>query len=109
MVAELHASRKMVEKYAQMAAQNRIRSEENSCLQDEKNAVLSYQNRLRDKFTEAMEKGTGLFRGVSWDASSLGKASAKSSRSSIGNVVPISTRSWRWGLARSRATRPSKS
>ena len=88
MMAELHASRKMVEKYAQMGAQNRISSEENGCLQDEKNAVLSYQNRLRDKFTEAMEKGTGLFRGVSWDASSLGKALSEIFKKLYGNVVP---------------------
>ena len=88
MVAELHASRKMVEKYAQMGAQNRISSEENSCLQDEKNAVLNYQNRLRDKFTDAMEKGTGLFRGVSWDASSLGKALSEIYKKLYGNVVP---------------------
>lgn len=88
LVAELHASRKMVEKYSQMAAQNRISHEENSCLQDEKNAVLNYQNRLRDKFTEAMEKGTGLFRGVSWDASSLGKALSEIYKKLYGNVVP---------------------
>jgi hypothetical protein len=78
----------MVEKYSQMAAQNRINHEENSCLQDEKNAVLNYQNRLRDKFTEAMEKGTGLFRGVSWDASSLGKALSEIYKKLYGNVVP---------------------
>jgi hypothetical protein len=88
MVAELHASRKMVEKYAQMGAQNRISSEENSCLQDEKNAVLGYQNRLQDRFTEAMEKGTGLFRGISWDASSLGKALSEIYKKLYGNVVP---------------------
>lgn len=87
-VAELHASRKMVEKYAQMGAQSRISPEENSCLQDEKNAVLRNQNRLRDKFTEAMEKGTGLFRGVSWDASSLGKALSEICKKLYGNVVP---------------------
>lgn len=87
-IVERHASRKMVEKYSQMAAQNRISHEENSCLQDEKNAVLNYQNRLRDKFTEAMEKGTGLFRGVSWDASSLGKAMSEIYKKLYGNVVP---------------------
>jgi hypothetical protein len=87
-VADLHASRKMVEKYSQMGAQNRISPEENACLQDEKNAVLSYQNRLRDKFTETMEKGTGLFRGVSWDASSLGKALGEIYKKLYGNVVP---------------------
>src|SRR5262249_22692579 len=88
MVADLYASRRMVEKYSQMAAQNRISPEENACLQDEKNAVLSYQNRLRDKFTETMEKGTGLFRGMSWDASSLGKAVGEIFKKLYGNVVP---------------------
>lgn len=88
LVAELHASRKMVEKYSQMAAQNRISQEENACLQDEKNAVLNNQNRLRDKFTEAMERGTGLFRGVSWDASSLGKALSEIFKKLYGSVVP---------------------
>jgi len=33
MVAEFHASRKMVEKYAQMAAQNRISSEDRTNLE----------------------------------------------------------------------------
>ena len=88
MVAELHASRKMVEKYAQMAAQNRISPEENSCLQGEKTAVLNYQNRLGEKFTEAMERGTGLFRGVSWDASSLGKTLSEIYKKLYSNVVP---------------------
>jgi hypothetical protein len=78
----------MVEKYSQMAAQNRISHEENSCLQDEKNAVLNNQNRLRDKFTDAMEKGTGLFRGVSWDASSLGRSLSEIYKKLYGNVVP---------------------
>lgn len=87
-VAELHASRKMVEKYAQMAAQSRISPEENSCLQDEKNSVLNYQNQLGDKFTEAMEKGTGLFRGVSWDASSLGKTLKEIFKKIFDKVVP---------------------
>jgi hypothetical protein len=88
LVADLYASRRMVEKYSQMGAQNRISPEANACLQDEKNAVLNYQNRLRDKFTEAMEKGTGLFRGVSWDASSLGKALSEIYKKLYGNVVP---------------------
>jgi hypothetical protein len=88
LVAELHASRKMVEKYDQLRAQNRISAEESSCLDAEKKAVLNNQNRLRDKFTEAMEHGTGLFRGVSWDASSLGKTLNEIYRNLYGNVVP---------------------
>lgn len=88
LVAELFASRKMVEKYAQMASQSSISPDQNSCLQDEKNAVLNYQNRLSDKFTDAMERGSGLFRGVSWDASQLGKSLGEIFKKLYGNVVP---------------------
>lgn len=88
MVGEFHASRSMVEKYTQIAAQGSIGAEENACLQDEKSAVLSYQKRLQDKFREAMEQGTGLLRGVSWDASSLGKSLVEICRNLFGKVVP---------------------
>ena len=40
-VAQLHASRRMVEKYDQLRAQNKITSEEATCLQDEKNTALN--------------------------------------------------------------------
>jgi hypothetical protein len=73
LVAQLYRSEKMVEKYDQLRAQSKISREEAACLQDEKNAVLNYQSRLRDKLVEALEKGTGMFRGVGRDASSLGK------------------------------------
>jgi hypothetical protein len=88
LVSELHASRKMVEEYDQLRSQNKITSEEATCLQDEKNAVLGYQNRLRDKLTEAMERGTGLFRGVARDASSLGKTLGEILKKLFGQVVP---------------------
>src|SRR5262249_55270713 len=47
-VDQLHASRKMVEKYDQLRAQNKITTEEATCLQDEKTSALTYQSRLRD-------------------------------------------------------------
>jgi hypothetical protein len=87
-VAQLHASRKMVEKYDQLRAQNKIAPDEATCLQDEKNAVLGYQSRLHDKLTQTMEKGTGLFRGVAWDAASLGKNLSEILKKLLGNVVP---------------------
>ena len=64
----------MVEKYDQLRAQNKISPDEATCLQDEKNAVLTYQSRLRDKMVDAMEKGTALFRGIAWDGADLGKS-----------------------------------
>ena len=89
LVAQLFASRKMVEKYDQLRAQSKITPDEATCLQDEKNFVLNYESRLRDKVTEAIERGTGMFRGVARDASSLGK-----------NLGEIIKKSW------SRSSRP---
>jgi hypothetical protein len=56
-----------------LRAQNKITTEESTCLQDEKNAVITYQSRVQDKLTQVMEKGTGLFQGVAGEAASLGK------------------------------------
>jgi hypothetical protein len=88
LVAQTCASRKMVEKYDQMRAQSKINADEATCLQDEKNAVLNYESRLRDKLTEAMERGTGLFRGISRDASSLGKSLGEILKKHYGHAVP---------------------
>jgi hypothetical protein len=87
-VAQAHASRKMVEKYDQLRAQNKITNEEATCLQDEKTTALTYQTRLRDKIIEALEKGTGLFRGVSRDGADLGKSLSEILKKLFGQVVP---------------------
>jgi len=88
LVAELHASRKMAEKYDQLRARNVISPDEAICLQDEKNTALNHESRLSDKLTEAMESGTGLFRGVARDASSLGKNLGEILKKVYGHVVP---------------------
>ena len=88
LVAQTFASRKMVEKYDQMRAQSKINADEATCLQDEKNAVLKYESRLGDKLSEAMERGTGLFRGVARDASSLGKSLGEILKKLYGYAVP---------------------
>ena len=59
LVGQLHASRKMVDKYNQLSAQQKISPDEATCLQDEKSSKNGYETRLRDKLTEAMERGTG--------------------------------------------------
>jgi hypothetical protein len=88
LVAELFASRKMVEKYDQLRAQNKITPDEATCLQDEKTTVLNYQSRLRDKLVVAMESGTGIFQGKKWDASALGKNLSEIVKKLLGKVVP---------------------
>jgi len=88
LVAQLHASRKMVDKYNQLSAQQKISPDEASCLQDEKNSKNGFETRLRDKLTEAMERGTGMFRGVQKDASALGKSLSEILKKLFNQVVP---------------------
>jgi hypothetical protein len=88
LVAQLHASRKMVDKYSQVSAQRRISADETTCLQDEKNSKNTFETRLRDKLTEAMERGTGMFRGVQKDASALGKGLSEILKKLFGQAVP---------------------
>lgn len=88
LVGQLHASRKMVDKYNQMSAQQKISPDEATCLQDEKNSKNGYETRLRDKLTEAMERGTGMFRGVQKDASAFGKGLSEILKKLFSQVVP---------------------
>ena len=88
LVAQLFASKKMVEKYDQLRVQNKITSDEATCLQDEKNLVLNYEARLQDKVIESLERGTGMFRGVARDASSLGKNLSEIIKQFLDQVVP---------------------
>ncbi len=88
LVAQLHASRKMVDKYNQLSASQKISPDEATCLQDEKNSKNGYETRLRDKLTEAMERGTGMFRGVQKDASALGKGLGEILKKLFGQAVP---------------------
>ena len=88
LVAQLYASRRMVEKYDQLRAQSKITHEEATCLQDEKNAVMGFESRLQAKFIEALQKGTGMFRGVARDAASLGRTLTEIIRKLLDQVVP---------------------
>jgi hypothetical protein len=88
LVAQLHASRKMVDKYNQLSAQQKISPDEASCLQDEKNTKNGFETRLRDKLTEAMERGGGMFRGVQKDASALGRGLGEILKKLFSQVVP---------------------
>jgi len=88
LVSQLFASKKMVDKYDQLRAQSKITTDEATCLQDEKNIVLNYESRLHDKVIEALEKGTGMFRGVARDASSLGKNLGEIMKKLLDQVIP---------------------
>src|SRR5262249_39104982 len=73
---------------SQLSAQQKISGDEGSCLDQEKTAKTVYETRLRDKLTEAMERGTGMFRGVQRDASALGRVLSEILKKLLGQVVP---------------------
>lgn len=88
LIANLHASQQMVAKYDQLRAQNRITSQEASCLQDEKNRVIRLRGRLRTAVLQALQAGTGLFQGVAKDGSALGKTAPEIFKRLFDWVVP---------------------
>src|SRR5262249_210555 len=88
LIGELHASRRMVDKYNQLSAQQKISPDYATCLQDEKNSKNGFETRLRDKLTEAMERGSGMFQGVQRDAASLGRGLSESLKKLLDEVMP---------------------
>lgn len=88
LIAQVHASKRMVDKYSQLAALQRISPDEAACLGDERTAKNTYESRLRDKITEAMERGSSLFRGVQRDGSALGKGLSEVLKKLFSHVVP---------------------
>jgi hypothetical protein len=72
-VGEVVRSRQMVTQYELLRGQGKITPEEAACLANEKNEAMRFQGRLREQLSQALVGGTGFFRGVSKDGSSLGK------------------------------------
>lgn len=71
---ELFRSREMIGEHERLAAQGKLTPEETSCLVEEKNRRERYQRELRTKLTQALQSGSGFFRGVQRDGSSLGQS-----------------------------------
>ena len=88
LVVSLFASRSMVSKYNQMRAQNKINNEEAAALASEKAEEDRLARRLREKMTEALTHGQGIFRGVLRDASDLGKTLPEIIKRLLDNAIP---------------------
>lgn len=88
MVADYHASGQMIAKYQQIQAQNKISPDEAASLAAERNEHNRLKSRLRDKVTEALASGRGVFRGVTKDASDLGRTTSEMFRNLYEWVVP---------------------
>lgn len=88
LVTELFRSREMVSEYDRLGAQQRLTSEEASCLSDEKSRRDRVQKNLRYKLLLSIEGGATFFRGVQTDATTLGKTLTEALHGSLDRAVP---------------------
>jgi hypothetical protein len=86
---QLYASRQMISKYSQLSAQGRMIGEYSAPLESEKREEARFRDRLREKMLEALGSGQGIFRGVTKDASDLGKTPAEMFRQLFDYAVPM--------------------
>lgn len=87
-VAELYRSKQMTAKYEQLRAQNKIKPEESASLSNEKLEASRREYDLKTLVTQAMQKGTGFFDGVSKPGVDLGKTASESLRAMLDYAVP---------------------
>lgn len=71
-IKELYRSREMVITREHIAAQGKLTTDELSCLSEEKVRKDQLHRELKSKFVNALQIGTGFFKGVEKDVSSLG-------------------------------------
>lgn len=88
LVTSYFASGQMISKYQQIQSQNKINNEEAASLAAERNDHGRLKSRVRDKLSEAVGSGRGIFRGVTKDASDLGKTTPEIFRNLYEWVVP---------------------
>jgi hypothetical protein len=72
-IEELYRSSAMIKKHEQLAAQSKLSPEEVACLTEEKIRLDRIERGLRSRISNALSSGTGFFRGIRKDASSLGR------------------------------------
>ncbi|HEU4784531.1 MAG TPA: BREX system P-loop protein BrxC, partial [Ktedonobacterales bacterium] len=88
LIRQVHASSQMIAKYNQAGAQGERSAEITPLLEGEKRDQVRYKSRLRETMDAALLRGQGLFRGVSKDASDLGRSLAEVFRHFFEFAVP---------------------
>lgn len=88
LVADLHASRRMISKYELLRAQNQITTEEATCLQGERSEAARLQSRLREQVRTVLYAGHGVFQGVAKNGAELGKGFEDALRQQLLAAVP---------------------
>ncbi len=78
----------MISKYSQLSAQGRMIGDYAAPLENEKREEARFRERLREKMLEALGSGQGVFRGVTKDASDLGKTPAEMFKQLFDYAVP---------------------
>ena len=85
---ELFRSREMISMHERLAAQGKLTPEEASCLAEEKVRRDKNHRSLRSKLSEVLQSGSGFFRGVQHDGSSLGQSLQDVFHSLLDLVIP---------------------
>lgn len=88
LVAAYYASRQMASKYQQVQSLNKISNEEATSLTAERQEQHRLRSRLMSKLSEALTGGQGIFRGVTKDASDLGRTMPEVFRGLFDFAVP---------------------
>ncbi|MBW2084043.1 MAG: hypothetical protein JRI39_13475 [Deltaproteobacteria bacterium] len=88
LIYELFRSKEMISTHERLASQGKLTPEEASCLAEEKVRRDKNHRTLRAKLSEALQAGTGFFRGVQHDGSSLGQSLQEIFHSLLDIVIP---------------------
>lgn len=88
LITECHRSMEMEATYERLASQHKISPVQRDCLNAEKRDLDRYKKRLQDKFKQSFEAGTAIFRGVTYDGSSLGSAAPEMASGFVHRVAP---------------------
>ena len=85
---ELFRLREMVSTHERLAAQGKLTPEEASCLAEEKVRRDRNQRLLRSKLVEVLQSGSGFFRAIERDGSSLGQGLPEVFHGLLDLVIP---------------------
>jgi len=88
LITECHRSLEMESAYERLASQHKISPVQRDCLNAEKRDLDRYKKRLQDKFKLSFEAGTAIFRGVTYDGSSLGSAAPEMASGFVQRIAP---------------------
>jgi hypothetical protein len=77
LVAELYRGREMVRKYENLSAQGKVTADESSALASERTLAARREAQLREKMEQALQEGTGYFRGSALPGADLGRSAGE--------------------------------